>query len=126
MVEIEDFSVKPLIYISNFVFLLSNIQIMIESIAITNFYSFNENTKVSFVAGRERNKVSDELYCGFSTQNRVNLLKMVFLYGDNGAGKSKLLLAFDILQQSHANVKCFFVFKIYFVFLFYNKTHTSL
>lgn len=72
---------------------------MIESIAITNFYSFNETTKISFVAGRERNKVSDELYCGFSTQNRVNLLKMVFLYGDNGAGKSKLLLAFDVLQH---------------------------
>lgn len=99
MAKIEDFSVKSSICISNFVFLLSNTQIMIESIAITNFYSFNETTKISFVAGRERNKVSDELYCGFSTQNRVNLLKMVFFYGDNGAGKSKLLLAFDVLQH---------------------------
>ena len=51
MTKIEDFSVKPSICISNFVFLLSNTQIMIESIAITNFYSFNETTKVSFVAG---------------------------------------------------------------------------
>ena len=72
---------------------------MIESIAITNFYCFNETTKVSFVAGRERNKATDELYSGYSTQNRVNLLKTVFLYGNNGAGKSKLLLAFDFLQR---------------------------
>lgn len=72
---------------------------MIESIAITNFYCFNETAKISFVAGRERNRVLDELYNGFSTQNRVNLLKMTFLYGDNGAGKSKLLMAFDILQH---------------------------
>ena len=72
---------------------------MIESISITNFYCFNETTKISFVAGRERNRDTDELYNGYSTQNRVNLLKMVFLYGNNGAGKSKLLLAFDILQH---------------------------
>lgn len=72
---------------------------MIESIAITNFYCFNETAKISFVAGRERNRVLDKLYNGFSTQNRVNLLKMIFLYGDNGAGKSKLLMAFDILQH---------------------------
>lgn len=75
------------------------VYIMIESIAITNFYCFNETAKISFVAGRERNRVLDELYNGFSTQNRVNLLKMIFLYGDNGAGKSKLLMAFDILQH---------------------------
>ncbi len=72
---------------------------MIESIAITNFYCFNETTKISFVAGRERNRTLDELYNGYSTKNRINLLKMVFLYGDNGAGKSKLLMAFDILQH---------------------------
>lgn len=73
--------------------------IMIESISITNFYCFNETTTVSFVAGRERNKITDILYNGYSTRNRVNLLKTVFLYGDNGAGKSKLLMAFDVLQH---------------------------
>ena len=72
---------------------------MIESIAITNFYCFNQTIKVSFVAGRERNKVTDVLYNGFSTQNRINLLKTIFLYGDNGAGKSKLLHAFEVLQH---------------------------
>ena len=72
---------------------------MIESISITNFYCFNETTTVSFVAGRERNKITDLMYNGYSTQNRVNLLKTVFLYGDNGAGKSKLLTAFGVLQH---------------------------
>lgn len=72
---------------------------MIESIAITNFYCFNETTKISFVAGRERNKATDEVYNGITEQNRVNLLKLVYLYGNNGAGKSKLLMAFETLQN---------------------------
>lgn len=72
---------------------------MIESIALENFYCFNKRTEVSFVAGRERSRSMDEMYCGFSEQNRVNLLKMVYLYGNNGAGKSKLLMAFDTLKE---------------------------
>lgn len=72
---------------------------MIESIAITNFYCFKDKTEISFVAGRERNKLLDDLFSGFTEQNRVNLLRTVYLYGDNGAGKSKLLQAFEILQE---------------------------
>lgn len=72
---------------------------MIESIAITNFYCFCEKTEISFVAGRERNRSLDEMYSGFTEQNRVNLLKMTYLYGNNGAGKSKLLMAFDVLKD---------------------------
>ena len=47
---------------------------------------------MSFVAGRERNRAMDGMYAGYNEQNRVNLLKMVYLYGNNGAGKSKLLI----------------------------------
>ena len=72
---------------------------MIESIAITNFYCFDEKVEVSFIAGRERNRSLDDLYSGYSEQNRINLLKMVYLYGNNGAGKSKLLKAFGTLQE---------------------------
>lgn len=43
------------------------------------------------MAGRERSRSLDEMYSGFNEQNRVNLLKMVYLYGNNGTGKSKLL-----------------------------------
>ena len=52
---------------------------MIESIAITNFYCFNETTKISFVAGRERNRLSDILFAGYEPLNHVNMLKMAFL-----------------------------------------------
>jgi len=72
---------------------------MIESIAITNFYCFKDRTEMSLVAGRERNRLLDDLFSGFTEQNRVNLLRTVYLYGDNGAGKSKLLLAFKTLQE---------------------------
>lgn len=72
---------------------------MIESITISNFYCFNDETAVSFVAGRERNRAMDGMYAGYNEQNRVNLLKMVYLYGNNGAGKSKLLMAFDVLKE---------------------------
>lgn len=72
---------------------------MIESIAITNFYCFNETTKISFVAGRERNRLSDILFAGYEPLNHVNMLKMAFLYGDNGAGKSKIMKAFEVLQE---------------------------
>lgn len=72
---------------------------MIESIAVTNFYCFNEKTELSFVAGRERNRILDEIYGGYTNVSRVNLLKMIYLYGDNGAGKSKLLKAFNTLHE---------------------------
>lgn len=71
---------------------------MIESIAITNFYCFKEKTEISFVAGRERNRLSDIMYAGYEPQNNINMLKMVFFYGDNGAGKSKIMKAFEVLQ----------------------------
>lgn len=78
---------------------------MIGSITITNFYCFNETTKISFVADRERNRALDDLYSGFTEQNRVNLLKLVYLYSDNGAGKSKMLKAFETLQKLVTEVK---------------------
>ena len=39
---------------------------MIESIALENFYCFNERTEVSFVAGRERSRTMDEMYAGYA------------------------------------------------------------
>lgn len=42
------------------------------------------------MAGRERSRTMDEMYAGYAEVNRVNLLKTVYLYGNNGAGKSKV------------------------------------
>ena len=71
---------------------------MIESLSVTNFYCFKERTTILFTAKKERNRVLDKKYCGFTTQNKTNILKLIYLLGNNGAGKSKMLCAFDTLQ----------------------------
>ena len=71
---------------------------MIESLTVTNFYCFKERTTILFTAKKERNRMLDNNFCGFTTQNKINILKLVFLLGNNGAGKSKILSAFDALQ----------------------------
>ena len=47
----------------------------------------------------------DNNFCGFTTQNKINILKLVFLLGNNGAGKSKILSAFDALQYLIAQIR---------------------
>lgn len=71
---------------------------MIESLSLTNFYSFKETETISFIASKERNRYLDESYCGFSVMNRKNILKLAFLVGNNGAGKSKLFEGFRFLN----------------------------
>ena len=71
---------------------------MIESLSITNFYCFKERTTISFVAKKERNRATDDRFCGFSTQNKINILKLIYLLGNNGSGKSKMLSAFAALK----------------------------
>lgn len=72
---------------------------MIESLSVTNFYCFKERTTISFVAKKERNRSTDNLFAGFSVQNKINILKLVYLLGNNGSGKSKMLSAFDYLKH---------------------------
>lgn len=71
---------------------------MLESITVENIFCFKNSTTLSFLAGKERNRVSDEQYCGFTTVNKQNILKQVYIYGNNGAGKSKLLRSFYIFR----------------------------
>ena len=78
---------------------------MIESLSLTNFYSFKERTEISFAAGKERNRVSDLKYKGFEELDFVNLLKTVYVYGDNGAGKTKLIKAFEQLSYLVAQTR---------------------
>ena len=72
---------------------------MLESITVENIFCFKNNTTLSFLAGKERNRNTDEQYCGFTTINKQNILKQVFIYGNNGAGKSKFLRSFSIFLQ---------------------------
>lgn len=71
---------------------------MIESLSVTNFYCFKNRTTISFTAKKERNRATDDKYCGFTNQNKINILKLIYLLGNNGAGKSKMLNAFDALK----------------------------
>ena len=69
---------------------------MLESITVENIFCFKNSTTLSFLAGKERNRITDEQYSGFTTVNKQNILKQVYLYGNNGAGKSKFLRSFHI------------------------------
>ena len=97
---LEFFSVKvgriaELYYICSVLMVKYN---MIESLSVTNYYCFKERTTIFFTAGKERNRVSDNSFCGFTTINKVNILKLIYLLGNNGAGKSKILSAFSTLK----------------------------
>ena len=72
---------------------------MLESITVENIFCFKSSTTLSFLAGKERNRNTDEQYCGFTTVNKQNILKQVYLYGNNGAGKSKLLSSFALFRR---------------------------
>ena len=72
---------------------------MLESITVENIFCFKNSTTLSFLAGKERNRNTDDQYCGFTTVNKQNILKQVYLYGNNVAGKSKLLQSFAIYRQ---------------------------
>ena len=71
---------------------------MIESLSLKNFYCFNGTETISFVASKERNRIQDQQYSGFATMNRVNILKLAYLIGNNGAGKSKTFQGFWYLK----------------------------
>ena len=78
---------------------------MLESITVENIFCFKNSTTLSFLAGKERNRNTDDQYCGFTTVNKQNILKLMYIYGNNGAGKSKFLVGFrffvDILLHSN-------------------------
>lgn len=78
---------------------------MLESITVENIYCFKNSSTLSFIAGKERNRNTDDQYSGFTTVNKQNILKQVYLYGNNGAGKSKFLRSFHIFLSIllHAN-----------------------
>ena len=73
---------------------------MLESITVENIFCFKNCATLSFLAGKERNRGTDDRYCGFTTVNKQNILKQVFLYGNNGAGKSKFLRSFRLVLGS--------------------------
>ena len=78
---------------------------MVESLSVTNFYCFKERTTISFVAKKERNRILDNEFCGFSAKNKINILKLIYLLGNNGSGKSKILYAFSALKYLITDIR---------------------
>lgn len=78
---------------------------MIESLSVTNFYCFKERTTILFTAKKERNRILDNEFCGFATKNKTNILKLIYLLGNNGSGKSKILSAFGALKYLITNIR---------------------
>ncbi|MDH6310986.1 AAA15 family ATPase/GTPase [Dysgonomonas sp. PFB1-18] len=67
---------------------------MIEKVSIENVLSFRDEETLSFVAKKERSeKTSNQLYNSVELVNGVPLLKCVFFFGNNGAGKSNFIFA---------------------------------
>ena len=71
---------------------------MLEKITVENLFCFKNSTSLSFLASKERNRNTDDLYCGFTTLNKQNILKLVYVFGNNGAGKSKFLRSFALFR----------------------------
>lgn len=71
---------------------------MIEAITLYNFLSFKEKTEFSFIASSEKSKKGFEHIEWFTNINNKKILKTLFLFGNNGTGKSNFLSAINIIR----------------------------
>ena len=71
---------------------------MIEKLTVKNVFSFRDLTEFSFLATSERARPGFEHIQWYTVSNRKRLLKAVFLFGNNGAGKSNFLEAIQLLR----------------------------
>ena len=72
---------------------------MIEKLILENFLSFKESTEFDFTATQERPKKGYEHIQWFEEINKKKILKSLFLFGNNGTGKSNLLSAIAMLSR---------------------------
>lgn len=75
---------------------------MIVFFAITNFRSFKDRTEFSMVAGNYK-RFQDHIL----PDSDPGLLKISSMYGNNGAGKSNLIIALETLKDIVCNKKTF-------------------
>lgn len=71
---------------------------MIEKLTLENFLSFKERIEFDFTATQERPKKGYEHIHWFEDINKKKILKALFLFGNNGTGKSNFLSAISILS----------------------------
>lgn len=70
---------------------------MIIRITIENLYSFNEETEISFVAGKS--DCHKEHICKGVKRDDISLLKAGVIYGANASGKSNIVRAVALLRD---------------------------
>lgn len=76
---------------------------MIEKLTIQNFLSFKDKTEFDFVASSERPKEGFEFVHWFEEVRKKKILKVNFLFGNNGTGKSNFLSAIACLSDIICN-----------------------
>lgn len=64
---------------------------------ISNLYSFNEETEISFVAGKS--PLHPEQVIRSSSRDDISVLKAGIIYGANASGKSNIIHAISLLQK---------------------------
>ena len=72
---------------------------MVESITLENFLSFKNRTTFEFKASTEKAKTGYEHIEWYSTHNKKKILKALFLFGNNGTGKSNFLNSIAVLHS---------------------------
>ncbi|MCQ2053512.1 MAG: ATP-binding protein [archaeon] len=70
---------------------------MIIRASFENIYSFNEETSISFVAGKSDNL--EELVVRAQKRDEISLLKSGIIYGANASGKSNVIKAIHLLKE---------------------------
>ena len=72
---------------------------MIEYIALTNFFSFKERTELCLKATKEKPRGTFSGEDWWTELDGVKLLKIAFLLGNNGSGKTNFLNGLSVLNE---------------------------
>ncbi|MBO2524114.1 MAG: hypothetical protein CW341_00180 [Bacteroidetes bacterium] len=72
---------------------------MIEYIALTNFLSFRDRTELKMKATKEKPRGSLSASDWWTEINKTKLLKVAFLLGNNGSGKTNFLNGISVLHD---------------------------
>ena len=84
-------------------FAIKIIQIMIESILVKNFLSIKETMEFKFVGTREKDKFNDSYSSWYEQCGDKKLSKLVFILGNNAAGKTNFINAVRTMRQLVVN-----------------------
>lgn len=71
---------------------------MVEKICIENYLSFKEKVVFSFVSSREKDKFNDGVSAWYEQCGEKKLSKLLFVLGNNAAGKTNFINAVRTLQ----------------------------